>query len=343
MPWDTKVQAVGKRRVPVFCDQSADYRLRKGRAIGWANYNVIEEKRREEQRRKKIDQLLHKARCVNNAAEGQKILTDLEKALEGSLAPTSSEEDIWSTCEQSHARFPMLEDMRALRAAIATLRKVLRNDDFQVTYHAQSEYSTTRQRKYGRPVQSKVMHAQQAALAADRAWKKSEKSRAVLIDENLRNRARAASSHRRRTRKEEWHAFAQEASDTNANAVREDPLPDQPWSYSPTRLVSKARVFSTPANQASFDHFKDRSEEDEGYVWTAGGKCGSKAGVLRRLRPSGTGPPPKWRAASQKVTLGLVREDPEEPKDPDLGLRWSSGLTAEERKHHRKAADWYYD
>ena len=120
MPWDTKVQAVGKRRVPVFCDQSADYRLRKGRAIGWANYNVIEEKRREEQRRKKIEQLLHKARCVNNAAEGQKILNELEKALEGSLAPTSSDEDIWSTCEKSHARFPVLEDMRALRAAIAT-------------------------------------------------------------------------------------------------------------------------------------------------------------------------------------------------------------------------------
>ena len=33
----------------------------------------------------------------------------------------------------------------------------------------------------------------------------------------------------------------------------------------------------------------------------------------------------------------------QEPKDPDLGLRWASGLTAEERKHHRKAADWYYD
>ena len=46
----------GKRRVPVFCEQSADYKLRKGRAIGWANYNVIEEKRREERRRKKIDQ-----------------------------------------------------------------------------------------------------------------------------------------------------------------------------------------------------------------------------------------------------------------------------------------------
>ena len=343
MPWDTKVQAVGKRRVPVFCDQSADYRLRKGRAIGWANYNVIEEKRREEQRRKKIDQLLHKARCVNNAAEGQKILTELEKALEGSLAPTKGDEDIWSTCEKSHARFPVLEDMRALRAAIATLRKVLKDDDFQVTYHAQSEYSTTRQRKYGRPVQSKVMHAQQAALAADRAWKHSERNRAVLIDENLRNRARAASSHRRRTRKEEWLDQARDASDTNANAVREDPLPDQPWSHSPTRLVSKAKVFSTPANQASFDHFKDRSDGDEGYVWTAGGKCGSKSGVLRRLRPSGTGPAPKWRAESQKVTLGLVREDPKEPKDPDLGLRWSSGLTAAERKHHRKAADWYYD
>ena len=26
----------GKRRVPVFCEQSADYKLRKGRAIGWA-------------------------------------------------------------------------------------------------------------------------------------------------------------------------------------------------------------------------------------------------------------------------------------------------------------------
>ena len=148
----------GKRRVPVFCEQSADYKLRKGRAIGWANYNVIEEKRKEELRRKKIDQLLHKARCVNNAEEGQKILSDLEKALEGSLAPTSSDEDIWSTCEKSHARFPVLEDMRALRAAIATLRKVLKDDDFQVTYHAQSEYSTTRQRKYGRHVQSRVMH-----------------------------------------------------------------------------------------------------------------------------------------------------------------------------------------
>ena len=90
----------GKRRVPVFCEQSADYKLRKGRAIGWANYNVIEEKRREEQRRKKIDQLLHKARCVNNAAEGQKILNELEKALEQTLAPTSSDEDIWSTCEE---------------------------------------------------------------------------------------------------------------------------------------------------------------------------------------------------------------------------------------------------
>ena len=343
MPWDTKVQAVGKRRVPVFCDQSADYRLRKGRAIGWANYNFIEEKRREEQRRKKIDQLLHKARCVNSAAEGQKVLDELEKALEGSLAPTKGDEDIWSTCEKSHARFPVLEDMRALRAAIATLRKVLKNDDFQVTYHAQSEYTTTRQRKYGRHVQSKVMHAQQAALAADRAWKRSEKSRAVLIDENLRNRARAASSHRRRTRKEEWLDQARDASDTNANHVRDDPLPDQPWSYSPTRLVSKARVFSTPANQASFDHFKDRSDADEGYVWTAGGKCGSKSGVLRRLRPSGTGPAPKWRAESQKKVLGLERDDPKEPKDPDLGLRWSSGLTAEERKHHRKAADWYYD
>ena len=43
----------GKRRVPVFCEQSADYKLRKGRAIGWANYNVIEEKRKEELRRKK--------------------------------------------------------------------------------------------------------------------------------------------------------------------------------------------------------------------------------------------------------------------------------------------------
>ena len=41
----------GKRRVPVFCEQSADYKLRKGRAIGWANYNVIEEKRREAQRK----------------------------------------------------------------------------------------------------------------------------------------------------------------------------------------------------------------------------------------------------------------------------------------------------
>ena len=333
----------GKRRVPVFCEQSADYKLRKGRAIGWANYNVIEEKRREEQRRKKIDQLLHKARCVNSAAEGRKILNELEQALSNELAPTSSDEDIWSTCEKSHARFPMLEDMRALRAAIATLRKVLKDDDFQVTYHAQSEYATTRQRKYGRHVQSKVMHSQQAALAADRAWKRSEKSRAVLIDENLRNRARAASSHRRRTRKEEWLHQAQEASETNANHVTEDPLPDQPWSYSPTRLVSKAKVFSTPANQASFDHFKDRSDADEGYVWTAGGKCGSKGGVLRRLRQTGTGPPPKWRAESQKVSLGLVREDPAEPKDPDLGLRWSSGLTAEERKHHRKAADWYYD
>ena len=150
----------GKRRVPVFCEQSADYKLRKGRAIGWANYNVIEEKRREEQRRKKIDQLLHKARCVNSAAEGRKILNELEQALSNELAPTSSEEDIWSTCEKSHARFPVLEDMRQLRAAIATLRKVLKDDDFQVTYHAQSEYATTRQRKYGRPVQSKVMRSQ---------------------------------------------------------------------------------------------------------------------------------------------------------------------------------------
>ena len=52
--------------------------------------------------------------------------------------------------------------------------------------------------------------------------------------------------------------------------------------------------------------------------------------------------PPKWRAESQKVSLGLVRGGPAEPKDPDLGLRWSSGLTAAERRHHRKAADWYY-
>ena len=64
---------------------------------------------------------------------------------------------------------------------------------------------------------------------------------------------------------------------------------------------------------------------------------------MRRLRQTGTGPAPKWRAESQKVSLGLVREDPVEPKDPELGLRWASGLTAEERKHHRKAADWYYD
>ena len=333
----------GKRRVPVFCEQSADYKLRKGRAIGWANYNVIEEKRREEHVGRRSTNYCIKARCVNNAEEGQKILSDLEKALEGSLAPTSSDEDIWSTCEKSHARFPVLEDMRALRAAIATLRKVLKNDDFQVTYHAQSEYSTTRQRKYGRPVQSRVMHSQQAALAADRAWKRSEKSRAVLIDENLRNRARAASSHRRRTRKEEWLHQAKEASDTNANHVREDPLPDQPWSYSPTRLVSKAKVFSTPAESSVLRPFQDRSDDDEGYVWTAGGKCGSKSGVLRRLRQTGTGPPPKWRAESQKVSLGLVREDPKEPKDPDLGSAVVVRPDCGGARHHRKAADWYYD
>ena len=100
------------------------------KAIGWANYNVIEEKRREEQRRKKIEQLLHKARCVNNAAEGQKILTELEKALEGSLAPTKGDEDIWSTCEGPRPVSRARGHARALRAAIATLRKVLKNDDF---------------------------------------------------------------------------------------------------------------------------------------------------------------------------------------------------------------------
>ena len=113
--------------------------------------------------------------------------------------------------------------------------------------------------------------------------------------------------------------------DTNANAVRGSAT-GPAWSYSPTRLVSKAKVFSTPANQASFDHFKDRSDADEGYAWTAGGKCGSKSGVLRRLRKTGTGPAPKWRAESQKVTLGLVREDPGGAQGPRPGVAVVVGL-----------------
>ena len=141
----------------------------------------------------------------------------------------------------------------------------------------------------------------------------------MLIDENLRNRARAASSHRRRTRKEEWLHQAREASETNANATREDPLPDQPWSYSPTRLVSKAKVFSTPANQASFDHFKDRSDADEGYVWTAGGKCGSKGGVLAAAPSKWDGPAPEVAGRVPEGFVGFSKGGPRRAQGPRPG------------------------
>ena len=111
----------------------------------------------------------------------------------------------------------------------------------------------------------------------------------------------------------------------------EDPLPDQPWSYSPTRLVSKAKVLDAREPDVLRPFQGPNSEDDEGYVWTAGGQCGSKGGVLRRLRPSGTGPPPG------RVPEGdprFVREDRPEPKDPDLGLRWSS------RTDCRRAEAW---
>ena len=82
-----KLAGQGKRSVPVFCDQSAAYKLRKGQAVGWANKAVIAEKRDEVARRKRIAQLLHRSRCVDNAAAGRKLLDELEAAQDSHRAP----------------------------------------------------------------------------------------------------------------------------------------------------------------------------------------------------------------------------------------------------------------
>lgn len=350
MPWDgpavaAKLAGQGKRSVPVFCDQSAAYKLRKGQAVGWANKAVIAEKRDEVARRKRIAQLLHRSRCVDNAAAGRKLLDELEAA---QVAPKNGEEDIWTDVDRLHVAFGLCEDRRALEAAIATLRRALSSDDFQVYYHAQSEYASKQRVKYGRDVQRQVMRDSNKALAAKNAWKARETTRANQLDEALRSRARRVSSYKRQAQAAAWTAAAVDASTTNATAQRDERtllagnmMEAQPWDHSSAMLTSKASVASTRTNLASFDLIKDATATDEGFVLASRGGRSAGAPVLRRIGKGRTGPKP--RDGHSTRDLGLTRGDLEEPPPPAMGLAFAQPLSATERKHHRKAADWYYD
>ena len=139
--------------------------------------------------------------------------------------PDASRDDdarLWHDAQTASSKLAAREEQKQLRQQVDRLHAILKNPEYQVRFHAQSEYEEPQRRLYGPAVQKAKGAADRASRDAQRAWMAREAARSARIENELETAARSAAAAERTAKADALRARASTAAATNANARRDD-------------------------------------------------------------------------------------------------------------------------